>query len=201
MILVAISVFPELRGLSWDVTKTPEFFTISKVSPSGVDIAASLSAYPRWHFSLSYDCLSAGTKGELQKLLGFFLTCRGNAVAFLYRDPCDHKVSRQTFGVGDGRTTHFELCHNIGGFIEPLYDTASETIYAGDILLDSGYAIHGGIVSFTEAPAAGKRLTWSGDFYYRCRFKESSLEFQNFAFKLWSARSVEFVTSRKVFAS
>ena len=198
---MATAIFPELRGLSWDVTKTPEFFTLSKVSPSGVDIAASLSAYPRWHFSLSYECLRAGVEGELEKLLGFFLSCRGNAVDFLYRDPSDHKVSRQTFGVGDGRTTRFELCHNIGGFIEPLYDTVDETIYIGDEQKNGGYTIRDGIISFTTPPAAGKRLTWSGDFYYRCRFKESSLEVQNFAFKLWSARSVEFVTSRKVFAS
>lgn len=138
---MATAIFPELRGLSWDVTKTPEFFTLSKVSPSGVDIAASLSAYPRWHFSLSYECLRAGAEGELEKLLGFFLSCRGNAVDFLYRDPSDHKVSRQTFGVGDGRTTRFELCHNTGGFIEPLYDTVNETIYIGDVQKDSGYAI------------------------------------------------------------
>lgn len=198
---MATAIFPELRGLSWDVTKTPEFFTLSKVSPSGVDIAASLSAYPRWHFSLSYECLRAGAEGELEKLLGFFLSCRGNAVDFLYRDPSDYKVSCQTFGVGDGRTVTFQLCHNIGGFIEPLCDTVNETIYVGDTQKDGGYTIRDGIISFIAPPAAGKRLTWSGDFYYRCRFKESSLEVQNFAFKLWSARSVEFVTSRKVFAS
>ena len=198
---MATAIFPELRGLSWDVTKTPEFFTLSKVSPSGVDIAASLSAYPRWHFSLSYECLRAGAEGELEKLLGFFLSCRGNAVDFLYRDPSDYKVSCQTFGVGDGRTATFQLCHNIGGFIEPLCDTVNEAIYVGDTQKDGGYTIRDGIISFIAPPAAGKRLTWSGDFYYRCRFKESSLEVQNFAFKLWSARSVEFVTSRKVFAS
>lgn len=198
---MATAIFPELRGLSWDVTKTPEFFTLSKVSPSGVDIAASLSAYPRWHFSLSYECLRAGAEGELEKLLGFFLSCRGNAVDFLYRDPSDHSVERQVFGAGDGQTATFQLCHKIGGFVEPLYDTADEIIYVGDVQKVGGYTIRGGLVSFTAPPAAGKLLTWSGDFYYRCRFKESTLAFQNFAFKLWSAQTVEFVTSRKVFAS
>ncbi len=196
---MATAIFPELRGLSWDVTKTPEFFTLSKVSPSGVDIAASLSAYPRWHFSLSYEYLRAGAEGELEKLLGFFLSCRGNAVDFLYRDPSDYKVSRQTFGVGDGRTATFQLCHKIGGFVEPLYDTGGETIYVGDVQKVGGYTVRGGMISFTSPPTAGTRLTWSGDFYYRCRFKESTLAFQNFAFKLWSAQTVEFVTSRKVF--
>lgn len=198
--LVADAIFPELRGLSWDVTKTPEFFTLAKVSPSGVDIAASLSAYPRWHFSLSYEVLRAGAEGELETLLGFFLSCRGNAVDFLYRDPTDHIAERQVFGVGDGKTVAFQLCRAVGDYVEPVYDTANEVIYVGDVQKESDYTIRGGTVSFTTPPAAGKRLTWSGDFYYRCRFKESSIEFQNFAFKLWSAKTVEFVTSRKVFA-
>lgn len=196
---MADAMFPELRGLSWDITKTPEFFTLSKISPSGVDIAASLSAYPRWHFSLSYECLRAGAEGELEKLLAFFLSCRGNAVDFLYRDPTDHMVERQVFGAGDGRTSVFQLCRTIGGFVEPIYDTARESIYVGDSLADEGYTIHGGIVAFAAPPAVGQRLSWTGDFYYRCRFKESSIEFQNFAFKLWSAQTVEFATTKRVF--
>jgi len=198
---VADAIFPELRGLSWDVTKMPEFFTLSKVSPSGVDISASLSAYPRWHFSLSYACLRSDVEGELQKLLGFFLSCRGNAVDFLYRDPSDYAIKRQIFGAGDGRTKRFVLWHRIGGFIEPVYDTANEIIYVGDVPQNAGYVIRNGVISFAVPPAAGKRLAWSGEFYYRCRFKESSLTFQNFAFKLWSAKTVEFITSRKVFSS
>ena len=198
--LVANAIFPELRGLSWDVMKMPEFFTLAKVSPSGVDIAASLSAYPRWHFSLSYEVLRAGAEGELETLLGFFLSCRGNAVDFLYRDPTDHIAERQVFGVGDGKTVAFQLCRAVGDYVEPVYDTANEVIYVGDVQKESGYTIKEGTVSFTAPPAAGKRLAWSGNFYYRCRFKESSIEFQNFAFKLWSAKTVEFVTSRKVFA-
>ena len=200
MMLVANAIFPELRGLSWDVTKMPEFFTLAKVSPSGVDIAASLSAYPRWHFSLSYEVLRAGAEGELETLLGFFLSRRGNAVDFLYRDPTDHIAERQVFGVGDGKTVAFQLCRAVGDYVEPVYDTANEVIYVGDVQKESGYTIRDGTVSFTAPPAAGKRLAWSGNFYYRCRFKESSIEFQNFAFKLWSAKTVEFVTSRKVFA-
>lgn len=199
--LVADAIFPELRGLSWDVTKTPEFFTLAKVSPSGIDIAASLSAYPRWHFSLSYEVLRAGAEDELETLLGFFLSCRGNAVDFLYRDPTDHIAERQVFGVGDGKTTIFQLCHSVGSYVEPVYDTTDEVIYVGDTKKEDGYTIQGGLASFTTPPSAGRHLAWSGEFYYRCRFKESSIEFQNFAFKLWSAKTVEFVTSRKVFAS
>ena len=199
--LVANAIFPELRGLSWDVTKMPEFFTLAKVSPSGVDIAASLSAYPRWHFSLSYEVLRAGAEGELETLLGFFLSCRGNAVDFLYRDPTDHIAERQVFGVGDGKTVAFQLCRAVGDYVEPVYDTTDEVIYIGDTKKEDGYTIRGGLASFTTPPSAGRHLAWSGEFYYRCRFKESSIEFQNFAFKLWSAKTVEFVTSRKVFAS
>nr|DAX16573.1 MAG TPA: minor tail protein [Caudoviricetes sp.] len=194
------AVFPDLPGISWGVTKTPEFFSLTKVSPSGVDVAAALSAYPRWRFSLSYEFLRTDAAAELERLVGFFLARRGNVEDFLYKDPTDHHVDRQGFGVGDGTTTQFVLCRNVGGFIEPLYDTVDEEIFIGTTKQQKGYLVDHGIVIFTEAPPTGARLIWSGDFYYRCRFKESSMEFRNFSFKLWEAKTVEFVSTKKVFS-
>ena len=194
------AVFPDLPGISWGVTKTPEFFSLTTVRPSGVDVAAALSTYPPWHFSLSYEFLRSGAEDELQRLIGFFLARRGNVEDFLYKDPTDHHVDRQGFGVGDGKTTRFTLCRNIGGFIEPLYDTTNEEIVLGSTPLREGYRVDDGVVMFMAAPPAGARLSWSGDFYYRCRFKDSTIEFQNFSFKLWEAKTVEFISTKKVFS-
>ena len=46
------------------------------------------------------------------------------------------------------------------------------------------------------APTAGQVLTWSGSFYWRCRFKQSQIEFEQFMKQLWSARAVEFTTCK-----
>ena len=194
------AIFPVLPGIAWGVTKMPEFLSLTKVSPSGVDVVASLSAFPRWHFSLTYDFLRAGAEDELHKLIGFFLQCRGNVTDFLYTDPTDHRVEQQGFGRGDGKSVRFSLCRNIGSFIEPLYDTYEESLFHAGKKLTEGYRIDNGIVTFMQPPAVGTHLSWSGNFHYRCRFKEAAMEFQNFSFKLWSARNVEFISTKKVFS-
>lgn len=196
-------IFPKLIGISWDITKTPEFYTISKTSPSGVDVVASLSGYPRWNFTLSYEFLrDTGTDGELQKLVGFFLQRRGNVQDFLLLDDTDHIIENpQNIGVGDGKTTEFQLIRNYGGFIEPVFGTVSGTvhIFGGGIEITDGVTINAkGLVTFATAPTSGTVLSWTGEFYYRVRFKESSVEFSNFAYKLWEAKTVELVSVKRL---
>lgn len=193
-------VFPTLRGLSWNVTKTPEFFTLTKTSPTGLDVSAVLSAFPRWHFSLSYEFLrDDGTaRGELQKLLGLFLACRGNALDFLYLDPNDHKIQNELIGVGDGKTKSFQLCRTYANFTEPIYAVKGEAAVAVDGVPSPFSVSSTGVVTFEKAPAARARIFWSGEFYYRVKFKESSLEFNNFASRLWDAKNVEFVSVKRV---
>lgn len=50
-----------------------------------------------------------------------------------------------------------------------------------------------GGVTFLTAPAAGASLSWTGGYYWRVRFKENKLEFQQFLQKLWEARQVDLV--------
>ncbi len=89
------AIFPSFPGLTWDVSKTPEFFSLSKTSPTGVDVSASLGAYPRWHFSLAYEFLKDRedeATNELHRLLGFFLQRHGSVDDFLFLDPTDNAV-------------------------------------------------------------------------------------------------------------
>jgi len=195
------AVFPEMTGLTWDIKKTPEFYSLAKTSPTGVDIAVSLCSYPRWHFSLSYEILRDGYgTADLQKLLGFFLQRHGNADDWLYLDPNDHETNNQEFGIGTGSRGTFALCRNYCGIVEPIGATVPGTvkIFVNDIEITSGFSITNGIVTFESPPAATAKLTWSGQYYYRCRFTESSLEFTNFAFKLWEAKTVDFVSGKRI---
>lgn len=193
-------VFPKLRGLSWDVTKTPEFYTLTKTSPSGLDVNAVLSAFPKWHFSLSYEfLLDDGTaRGELQKLLGLFLACYGNVEDFLYLDPSDHRVMNQLIGSGDGKTTDFQLCRTYAGFTEPIYGVKDTPVVAVDGVPSPFSVSSTGIVKFEQPPPERAVITWSGEFYYRVKFKESTMEFNNFAFRLWQAKTVEFASVKRV---
>lgn len=51
-----------------------------------------------------------------------------------------------------------------------------------------------GLVTFASAPLAGAALTWTGSFYYRCRFLQDSMDFDNFMQNLWQAKKVEFIS-------
>ncbi|MEW6563309.1 MAG: DUF2460 domain-containing protein [Pseudomonadota bacterium] len=52
-----------------------------------------------------------------------------------------------------------------------------------------------GLVTFTTPPANAAVLTWTGSYYYRCRFLQDGMEFSAFMSKLWEAKRVEFVGS------
>lgn len=194
------AIFPELRGLTWNVTKTPKFYTLTKTSPTGLDVSAVLAAFPRWHFSLSYEFLrDDGTaQGELQRLIGFFLHRYGNADDFLYRDPDDNTVTNQIIGTGDGVTTKFQLCRNYAGFVEPVYGITDTPIVTVDDVPTGCTVTSKGLVTFTTAPAVGSRIAWSGNFYYRVKFSETSMEFNKFSHKLWEAKTVEFTSVKRV---
>ena len=47
-------------------------------------------------------------------------------------------------------------------------------------------------IDFTPAPGANVALTWSGTYYFRCRFQQDQQEFKEFMRQLWEAGSVKF---------
>lgn len=198
------AVFPSLPGLSWGVQRTPEFTTVIQQAPTKREVRVSLSAYPLYAFTLSYEFLrEAGSFDELRTLCGFFLQRRGAFDSFLYSDPTDNAVVDEQFGTADGVQTTFQLTRSFGGFAEPVENVQTLTnIKIGGIVQSSGYSLGPtGIVSFISAPAAGAGdITWTGSYYYRCRFLEDSAEFSAFMHDLYELKKIQFVgaTGNKV---
>ena len=193
------SVFPSLPGLTWDVKKRPQFRTIKQTTASGKEVRIALMSYPIWQFELSFELLrSAAAFAEMQTLAGFFNQMLGDYDTFLFNDPTDNSVTAQNFGTGDGTTTTFQLLRTMGGFIEPIQNVnGSPSIYENGTLktVTTDYTIGStGIVTFAVAPAAGVALTWTGNFYFRCRFDMDVMEFSNFMNQLWAAKKVAFVS-------
>lgn len=195
------AVFPTLAGLSWDVAKTPIWRTAIQSAVSGKELRASLMSYPLWKFSLSYEVLRADSASqELQTLLGFFLGRQGQFDSFLYTDPVDNSVTGQNFGTGDGTTTAFQLVRTYGAggftFTEPVQNVnGTPSIYVAGVLKTAGtdYTIGStGIVTFTSAPANGAALTWTGNYYFRCRFLQDSADFNQFMYLLFDLQKLEF---------
>ncbi len=53
-----------------------------------------------------------------------------------------------------------------------------------------------GVITLNKAPPLGRAISWSGKYYYRCRFKDdTSLSFNNFMDHLWETKSVTLIGS------
>lgn len=197
-------VFPSLPGLKWSSFRTPMWSNTVKTTDSGREFARAAWSSPRWAYRLQYEFLRADSNAELQQLVGFFNKHRGNFDTWLFLDVDDSTALDQQIGTGDGVTTQFQLLRSYGGFFEPVYEPFTTgpgvpAIKVGGTLKTAGtdYTIGAnGVVTFAAAPASSSAITWSGSFYWRCRFKQSQVELEQFMRQLWSARSIEFTTRK-----
>lgn len=187
-------------GVKFDNTKTPTFMTLIQEAVSGKENRLGLRQYPKWEFSLSYEILRDSVAfNELETFGGFFLQMRGQLDSFLYSDPQDNAVADQNFGTGNGTTTAFQLSRLWGVFSEPVQNVNAITNIkkAGvAVTAGSGYTVSStGLITFATAPANGAALTWTGSFYYRCRFTQDASEYSQFMQNLWELKRLSFVGS------
>lgn len=193
------AVFPVLAGLAYNIARSPVWSTQVSDSASGRQYALSKRLYPTWHFKLPFAVLRAsGGWTEWQTLVGFINARRGRYDDFLYQDPRDCQATGQQFGVGDATTRSFQLVRSLGGFAEPVggVNTGTVTVFVNGTPTAVTYDATLSIVSFGAAPAAGAVLTWTGQFYFRCRFLQDEISMEQFMQDMYTASSVEFKTFR-----
>lgn len=191
------AVFPSLPGLSWDITRSPQWNTKVQRSDGGKELRASFYSSPIWRWVLQYEVLDAtAAVHSFQDLVGFFNARQGMFDSFLYADPDDHAVTDEPFGTGDGTTFVFQLQRAFGGFVEQVHDlNGTPTIKKAGVVQSSGVTIGPtGLVTFSVAPATGNALTWTGSYYWRVRFDQDNAEFSNFASRLYSLQQLAFVS-------
>jgi uncharacterized protein (TIGR02217 family) len=192
------SVLPALPGLTWSNTKTPTFTTKIQTSVGMSEVRAAFSPYPRRRYTLTYNFLRDwGALTELKTLYGFYCQMQGAFDTFLYDDPEDDSVTSQLIGTGDGSTTAFQLVRTYGGFTEPVYNPhAAPQIFVNGVLKTLGidYTITNGVVTFAVAPGIGLPVTWTGTYYWRCRFEQDTLAFEELANLVWKQSSMAFLT-------
>jgi hypothetical protein len=112
---------------------------------------------------------------------------------FLYWDPNDNAVTNDFVAVGDGTTTTFQLIHSIGIGEDIVQNPGS--VPAPPILFVNGISTPytlgpNGLVTFASAPAIGNLITWTGSYYYRVRFADDGLDFDQFLDKVWSLKTL-----------
>lgn len=195
------AIFPSLPGQTIDVSRAPSFSTKIQKAVSGKETRSAFMAYPLWNIAVKYEFLRDGARGtDLQTIEGLFLQMRGSWDSFLVSVPSDSSVTDMPFGTGNGMTKSFQLTRTRGaggfGFTEPCQNIASVASVksAGSVVAPANYSVDGtGRITFVTAPANGASLTWSGGFYYRCRFAKDEAQFERFLSDLWKLGLVEMI--------
>lgn len=202
-------IYPSLPGLGIEVVRSYVWNTGYQEALSGKQSTLAFRQYPLVHYELSYSALrepgAAGygtvTTSELKSLVGLYNQMQGRWDTFLFTDPDFNTISAsspQQFGTGNASIQDFQIVayyENSGGpgqaEIIQNFNTAPQVYKNGTALtFGTDYTVGPtGIVHFTAVPASGAALTWSGAFYYRCRFDEDAIVWKKFMNKLWSAET------------
>jgi uncharacterized protein (TIGR02217 family) len=212
-----IGVLPKLAGQDWSVKKTPTFQTRIQRAASGRELRVLDYPYPLWQFELVWEALGdnlgqpANTSSigsllatDLRTLMGFFLAAQGAFATFLYDDPTDDYVAGQQIGVGTGTSAQVPLVRTFGApgaiFSEPVTaPNLVSAIYLNGIRQpSSSYSVDptSGLVTFATAPPAGAVITADFSYYFRCRFMSDAYSFENFMYRLWSLKKLDFISVR-----
>lgn len=190
-----------------EASVAPQFSTSVVTSAGGYEFRNANWSQARLRFDAG-----PGVRGdqELERLLAFFRTQRGSAVAFRFRDPFDHSSAEMTgvptpsdqlLGHGDGEATRFELAKTYGdGEVRRITRPSPGTVriaVAGEEL-EAGWSLdERGTIQFDRAPLTGARITAGFMFDVPVRFAEDRLEVNRASFRAGEAPSVPLVEVRE----
>jgi hypothetical protein len=183
------AVFPTVAGLTWPIVKRPIGQTEVNTSVSLREVRTTYVQYPVYEFDLTFAWLD---ESDMEQLEGLFLSCLGSWGGFFFdAGSGDDEVTAQAFGVGDGVTTKFTLVRSRGTFTQPIDGSfgARVATVAGNVAAAT-FSDTDGTVTFAAAPANGAALAWSGNYYYRCRFKSDTTDFSQFVAELWENKQL-----------
>ncbi len=184
---MSLSVYPgTIRGLTYNVMKTPEFSTLVQMAASNVSTRIVQSQNPIWHWELIYNYIydAIGTIGvglsytDFRILLGFYLSQQGQFGEFLFDDPTDDYVGpamlpggdgpnlqAQLQVVTDGVTYYSPIQRNFGGlFYEDVtdLDVGGIAVYANGLFIPAfgNYTLLGPGLAIPGASFSGLYLRW-----------------------------------------
>ena len=194
------AIFPaSLPGLTLNTSIAPRFSTKIQSAISGRETRAAFMSYPLWDITFSYSVLrSSAAYLELDQVMGFFLQVKGSFDSFLVTIPNDNAVTDMQFGTGNGTQVAYQLTRTRGaggfGFVEPVQNVQTITNVKVNGVETTAYTINSaGLITFTTAPASSAVITWTGSFYYRCRFTQDTASFDRFMNNLWELKKVQMV--------
>lgn len=219
-------LFPTLRGLTWELKFTDEFFNIvQKAVAPGYETRISLGPDPLIHFELNYNYLRQTEYGavvdELSVLRGFYRARQGDFDSFLLFVPyitqneddgsiADQVLIPDTNDIAPliaTREGYDENIYEAGGVngnpgAAPLiaFDGTPIVLGADYDFVGPGFSVAGttypGLAVQFLTDPTGHVVTASFSWYYRVRFEQGTQEFDTMLAFLYSAQTVKLVSTR-----
>lgn len=195
---MTIPVFPSLLGISWPVHRRPSFSNIAQVGVSGRRTSVRQQLEPRWNYEVAVEfARNRDGFNEFSSLLTVYQACYGSFGTFLFNDKSDNTAVDQPIGVGNGTATQFYLLRTLGGFSQRIAGAAlngAVTIKLNGVATTAYTMDANGVITFTSPPGIGAGISWSGAYYWLCRFDEDQLDLSEFADNFWQVSSLKFST-------
>ena len=196
-------------ALGRNTSVAPEFSTTVAVSTSGHERRNSLWSDARVSFDVGPGIRS---EAELSELIAFFRARRGPARGFRISDPFDFSTNQMTgtptmtdqlIGKGDGARADFQLIKSYGSGEDPQIRPITRP-RAGTILISvdgaptSNWTLGDqGIVTFSQAPAAGAEVRAGFLFDVPVRFAEDRIDISGVSFAAGEAPSIPLIELRE----
>lgn len=186
-----MQVFPPFRGITWPVTKTTEWVTVTQNAVSGKEIRASTASTPLFRFGLTFSFL---TKSDYERILQFYHRVRGAKQPFLFLDKTDCRAVDQNIATGDDATKDFQLYKNMDTLKYPVKTPISiDSVKVAGI--ETEYTLlPDGVVQFDLAPKLNQIISASFSYYYKVRFSVGEMEYEKFTYDLWELKTLELIT-------
>lgn len=184
--------YPVLRGLEFPVVRRVKWNTLVANALSTKTATLSLQQYALYEWEFTYDLLRDDqTPSDYKEITGFFNQHGGQFDSFLYNDPTFNTVVDEPMGVGDGSNKDFQTIanfHNAGGpgRADIIQNFNGTPVFKVNGVITSASVGPSGIITFASAPANNAAITWTGGFFYRCRFTQDKLPISQFMNNWWS---------------
>lgn len=202
---MSTEVFPTLKGLGYDLTRSTIWGNSTQQFVSGKEIRINNGwTYPRYKWDLTFNFLrSDAVNLELQTLFGFYNARNGIYDSFLYADATDNSVTLQNIGTGNGSTLIYQLVRSFGSYVEPVFaPNVVSTVYVDGVDQVGHWSVSNwgsstpGLITFAggHAPANGKAITVTFSYYFPCRFNDDTVAFTNFMSQLYSCNKLSFMS-------
>lgn len=191
---MSLPVFPYFPSMAWNSTKSQVWDVVVKKSGSKKRKTMTTQAYPEWVIKCSYTALDTD---EVDQLAGFVAKVKGQLSPFLWRDFEDYKQENVRVGTGNGVNKDFQLLRNYANeYAEPIYDVVSGTL----IMYVDGFPVTytlgtDGLVTLTTAPASGKAVTATFEYYWRVAFDDDAT-WEHVWYNLYKLNTITLVSAR-----